>query len=182
MRVIGGYLGGRPLLAPKGWKVRPTPARVREAVFSALGEIEGALVADLYAGTGAMAIEAVSRGAERAVLVDRETRPAEGNVRHLELADRCEVVRADVPTWVAMQAGDERFDFVFLDPPYGLWPGLGPELAPLLEQVIAPRGRIVVESGPGATPRLPGFETVRERRYGRTAVTFHALPADEGEK
>lgn len=178
MRVIGGYLGGRPLLAPKGWKVRPTPARAREAVFSALGEIEGSIVADLYAGTGAMAIEAISRGAERAVLVDRETRPAEGNVRHLELADRCEIVRADVPTWLATQAGGERFDLVFLDPPYGVWPGLGPELAPLLEQVVAPGGRIVVESGSGPPPRLPGFEVVRERRYGRTAVTFHALPAD----
>ena len=182
MRVIGGYLGGRPLLAPKGWKVRPTPARAREAIFSALGTVEGARVADLYAGTGAMAIEALSRGAERAVLVDRETRPAEGNVRHLELTDRCEIVRADVPAWLAGQAGDRRFDLVFLDPPYGLWPELGPELAPLLARILAHGGRIVVERGAGQAPRLPGFETVRERRYGRTAVTFHALPTDESAK
>lgn len=182
MRVVGGYLGGRPLLAPKGWKVRPTPARAREAIFSALGDIEGAFVADLYAGTGALAIEAISRGAERAVLVDRETRPAEGNVRHLDLTDRCEIVRADLPTWLAGQAGGKPFDLVFLDPPYGLWPDLGSELAPLLGPVLAPGGRIVVESGSGPPPRLPGFATVRERRYGRTAVTFHALPADEGRK
>ena len=177
MRVIGGYLGGRPLLAPKGWKVRPTPARAREAIFSALGGVEGAIVADLYAGTGAMAIEAVSRGAASAVLVDREIRPAEGNIRHLELVDRCEVVRADVPVWLGSMTGEERFDLVFLDPPYRLWPPLSEEIAPLLEPIMAPGGRVVVESGSGQVPRLPGFETVRERRYGRTAVTFHALPA-----
>ena len=178
MRVIGGYLGGRPLLAPRGWKVRPTPARVREAIFSALGPIEGAVVADLYAGTGALAIEALSRGAERAVLVDREIRPAEGNVRHLHLVDRCEIVRADVEEWLRSRADGERFDLVFLDPPYGIWPDLGPEIGPPLAGVVAPRGRVVIESGSGSPPRLPGFETVRERRYGRTVVTFHALPED----
>lgn len=176
MRVVGGSLGGRPLLAPRGWRVRPTPARAREAIFSSLGEIEGAVVADLYAGTGAMAIEALSRGAARAVLVDREIRPAEGNVRHLELTDRAELVRADVPTWLSSHAGGLRFDLVFIDPPYREWPDLGQEIGPLLEPLIVPGGRVVVESGSGPTPRLPGFEVVRERRYGRTAVTFHALP------
>ena len=76
MRVIAGELKGRPLLAPRGWKVRPTSDRVREAIFSALGEaVTGARVLDLYCGTGALAIEALSRGAASAVLVDRDTRP-----------------------------------------------------------------------------------------------------------
>lgn len=180
--MIGGYLGGRPLLAPRGWTVRPTPARVREAVFSALGDISGFDVADLYAGTGAMAIEAISRGAGHAVLVDRETRPAEGNVRHLELTDSCDVVGEDVLAWLGSLPAGELYDIVFLDPPYDLWPELGPEIAPLIERVLNPHGRVVVERGRGPVPELPGFEIVRERRYGRTAVTFHAVPDSSEEK
>ena len=97
MRVIAGELEGRRLVAPRGWKVRPTSDRVREAIFSALGErVVGAGVLDLYCGTGALAIEALSRGAARAVLVDRDTRPALGNVERLGLGERAELVRADV--------------------------------------------------------------------------------------
>ena len=101
MRVIAGELGGQRLVAPRGWKVRPTSDRVREAIFSTLGErVAGARVLDLYCGTGALAIEALSRGAERAVLVDRDTRPALGNVERLGLGDRAELVRADVGRWL----------------------------------------------------------------------------------
>ncbi|HKB51822.1 MAG TPA: RsmD family RNA methyltransferase, partial [Solirubrobacterales bacterium] len=78
MRVIAGELKGQRLVTPRGWKVRPTSDRVREAIFSALGDIEGKRVLDLYCGTGALAIEALSRGAAAAVLVDRDTRPALG--------------------------------------------------------------------------------------------------------
>ena len=86
MRVIAGELKGQQLVAPKGWQVRPTSERVREAVFSTLGErVDGADVLDLYCGTGALAIEALSRGAARATLVDRDTRPALGNVERLGL-------------------------------------------------------------------------------------------------
>ena len=80
MRVIAGELKGQRLVAPRGWKVRPTSDRVREAIFSALGDVEGANVLDLYCGTGALAIEALSRGAATAMLVDQDTRPALGNV------------------------------------------------------------------------------------------------------
>ena len=86
MRVIAGELKGRRLVAPRGWKVRPTSDRVREAVFSALGDVESATVLDLYCGTGALAIEALSRGAAHATLVDRDTRAALGNVQSLGLA------------------------------------------------------------------------------------------------
>src|ERR1700761_3444804 len=89
MRVVAGELKGQKLVAPQGWKVRPTSERVREAVFSTLGErVEGAVVLDLYCGTGALAIEALSRGAGRATLVDRDTRPALGNVERLGLSGR----------------------------------------------------------------------------------------------
>src|SRR5690349_18031484 len=101
MRVIAGDLKGQRLVAPRGWKVRPTSDRVREAIFSILGDrVEGARVVDLYCGTGALAIEALSRGAASAVLVDRDTRPALGNVQRLGLETRVELARADVGRWL----------------------------------------------------------------------------------
>src|ERR1700753_1575627 len=102
MRVVAGELKGQKLVAPRGWKVRPTSERVREAVFSTLGErVEGARVLDLYCGTGALAIEALSRGAARATLVDRDTRPALGNVERLGLGERAELVRGEGGAWLA---------------------------------------------------------------------------------
>src|SRR3954466_9264081 len=124
MRVIAGELKGRQLVAPRGWKGRPTSERVREAIFSSLGaRVEGAAVLDLYCGTGALAIEALSRGAAEAVLVDRDTRPALGNVESLGLSRRVELVRSDVGRWLAARAEEEdapRFDLVFVDAPYRL--------------------------------------------------------------
>src|SRR3954449_13602781 len=102
MRVIAGELKGQRLVAPRGWKIRPRSARGREAIFSALGErVVGARVLHLYCGTGALAIEALSRGAAAAVLVDQDTRPALGNVQRLGLADRTELVRNDAERWLS---------------------------------------------------------------------------------
>src|ERR1700749_643647 len=117
---MAGDLKGRQLVAPRGWQVRQTSERVREAVFSNLGtRVEGAVVLDLYCGTGALAIEALSRGAARATLVDRDTRPALGNVERLGLADRARLVRADAAAWLASASNQaERFDIVFVDAPY----------------------------------------------------------------
>src|SRR3954447_25429039 len=124
MRVIAGELKGQRLVAPRGWKVRPTSDRVREAIFSALGDrVEDAAVLDLYCGTGALAIEAISRGAGRAVLVDQDPRPALGNVQRLGLAARAELVRADVGRWLAQASSASaagKFDLVFVDAPYRL--------------------------------------------------------------
>src|SRR3954452_19357241 len=124
MRVIAGELKGQRLVAPRGWKVRPTADRVREAVFSALGErVVGARVLDLFCGTGALAIEALSRGAAEAVLVDRDTRPALGNVERLGLGGRAELVRSEVERWLGVRdpvADEDRFDLVFVDAPYRL--------------------------------------------------------------
>lgn len=171
MRVIAGEFGGRQLLAPKGWKVRPTPERVREAMFSALGDISGMRVADLYCGTGALGIEALSRGAESAVLVDRDTRPAMGNIHNLGLTDRTELVRAEASEWLATQTGG--FDLVFADPPYRVAPEIAAALDERLPGVLAPSGRVVVECEAKRPLELPSLELVRERRYGRTLVTFH---------
>jgi len=177
MRVIGGELGGQRLLAPRGWKVRPTSDRVREAIFSALGDrVEGAAVLDLYCGTGALAIEALSRGARRAVLVDRDSRPALGNVERLGLRERVELVRADVGRWLAAVPsgpGAPRFDLVFIDAPYKLADRVTEDLNTHLPRLLADDGRAVVESGARRPLRLDSLESLRQRRYGAADVGIY---------
>ena len=170
MRIVAGELGGRRLVAPRGWRVRPTSDRVREAIFSALGDIEGMRVADLYCGTGALGIEAISRGAAEATLVDRDIRGALGNVRSLELNDRVDLVRADVLSW--LKRGGAGYDLVFIDPPYKLAHRLGPELDTHLPSRLAKGGRVIVESS-ARRPLSLSLPLLRERRYGGTLVTFH---------
>jgi 16S rRNA (guanine966-N2)-methyltransferase len=176
MRVIAGELGGQKLVAPRGWKVRPTSDRVREAIFSALGDIEGAAVLDLYCGTGALAIEALSRGAAEATLVDRDTRAALGNVERLGLGDRVELARGDVSRWLAAHselADAPRFDLVFVDAPYRLADRVGCVVVTRLPSLLAEGGRAVVESGAGRPLRLDSLERLRRRRYGGTDVSFY---------
>lgn len=180
MRVIAGELKGQRLVAPRGWKVRPTSDRVREAIFSALGDVTGARVLDLYCGTGALAIEALSRGAAGAVLVDRDTRPALGNVERLGLGGRAELVRGDVQRWLASagaEVGEDRFDLVFVDAPYKLADRVGQELNTHLPRLLADDGRAVVESGARRPLRLDSLETLRQRRYGATDISFYREPS-----
>lgn len=179
MRVIAGELKGQRLVAPRGWKVRPTSDRVREAIFSALGErVSGARVLDLYCGTGALAIEALSRGAASAVLVDRDTRAALGNVESLGLGERVELVRADAESWLADRlvgedASVSRFDLVFVDAPYKLADRVGQELETHLPLLLAEGGRAIVESGARRPLRLESLERLRQRRYGAADVSFY---------
>jgi 16S rRNA (guanine(966)-N(2))-methyltransferase RsmD len=161
-------------VAPRGWRVRPTPARVREAIFSTLGDIAGATVLDLYCGTGALSIEALSRGAAHATLVDRDTRPALGNVERLGLRDRTELVSADIPKWLAREAS--AFDLVFLDPPYRLADRIGRDLDAHLPSQLAPRGRVIVESA-ARRPLELSLPRLRERRYGDTVVAIYGPAA-----
>ena len=181
MRVIAGDLKGQRLVAPRGWKVRPTSDRVREAIFSALGDrVDGATVLDLYCGTGALAIEALSRGAGRAVLVDRDTRPALGNVQRLGLGDRAELVRADVGRWLgqvspASFAG--KFDLVFVDAPYKLADRVTQDLNIHLPRLLADGGRAVIESGARRPLQIDTLEPLRQRRYGAADVSIYAEAA-----
>ena len=163
MRVIAGELKGRRLVAPRGWKVRPTSDRVREAIFSALGDIGGATVLDLYCGTGALAIEALSRGASQATLVDRDTRAALGNVQSLGLADRAELVKADVPKWIGGEGRGET-GLIFCDPPYRLADRLGQQLDSHLPALLSDEGRLVVESAARSPLELPSLELLRRKR------------------
>jgi 16S rRNA (guanine966-N2)-methyltransferase len=178
MRVIAGELKGQRLVAPRGWKVRPTSDRVREAIFSALGDrVEGARVLDLYCGTGALAIEALSRGAASAVLVDRDTRPALGNVQRLGLAERAELVRAEVGRWlgqVSAAPAAGKFDLVFVDAPYRLADRVAQDLNTHLPSLLAKGGRAVVESGARSPLRIDSLEPLRQRRYGAADVSIYA--------
>ncbi len=173
MRVVAGELGGRRLSAPRSGAVRPTADRVREALFSILGDIEGALVLDLYCGTGALGIEAVSRGAASATFVDTDIRPAAANVEALGIAERAELVRSDAARFLTAQGG--AFDLIFCDPPYSIAPRLGPELDSLLASRLSGGGRVIVETA--AEDRLElSLPLLDERRYGSTAIRIHGAP------
>ncbi len=179
MRVIAGRFGGRRLVAPKGRSTtRPTSDRVREAIFSMLGDLHEARVLDLFAGTGALGIEALSRGASRAVFVERH--PAalaalQANLRALELDEpEAEVRRGEA--LVALRSARERaetYDLVLIDPPYRRAGEMGGELSPALAPLLSAQARVVVESDRRAPLELSWGEIERERRYGDTTITIH---------
>ena len=175
MRVVAGRLGGRRLSAPPGRSTRPTSDRVREAVFSILGPLDGARVLDLYAGSGALGIEALSRGAAAAVFVERDSRTAavlRNNLTALGLD--AELRRADV--LAALREARERgetYDLVLCDPPYRLAPELGRSLGEALAPVLAPRARVVTESDRRTPLDLHLLPLTDERRYGDTLIRIH---------
>jgi 16S rRNA (guanine966-N2)-methyltransferase len=172
MRVVAGELKGRRLVAPAGEEVRPTSDRAREALFSMLGDVAGLEVLDLFAGTGALAIEALSRGAERAVLVDQRSGTARANVDALGLEERAEIVTGDA-LWF-LRSEERRFDLILCDPPYTLAARLGPDLDQLLPPRVRAGGRIVAESS-AREPLELSLEPVRERRYGEALLRIYEL-------
>jgi 16S rRNA (guanine966-N2)-methyltransferase len=179
LRVIAGTAGGRRLVSPPGDRLRPTADRVKESVFSALGpdRLTGARVLDLYAGTGALAIEALSRGAEEAMLVERDaaaTRAIQANLESTGMAGRAVLRRGDVRRVLAGPAA-APFDLVFLDPPYDLPDAaLGEVLERLAESWTAPEATLVVErsAAGGAPPWPPNWRSTWERCYGDTLMLF----------
>jgi 16S rRNA (guanine966-N2)-methyltransferase len=178
MRVVAGRLGGRRLRAPRGRDTRPTSDRVREALFSMLGPLDGARVLDLYAGSGALAIEALSRGAASATLVERDARAVaviRANLEALALGSE-EARIVDGSAAAALRDASRRgdtYDLVLLDPPYRDAATLGRELSQALPAVLAPNARVVAESDRRAPLEL-GLPVVRERRYGDTLIRIHA--------
>jgi 16S rRNA (guanine966-N2)-methyltransferase len=167
MRVVAGRYGGRTLRAPRGTDVRPTADRVREALFSILGPLEGQSVLDLFAGTGALGIEALSRGASSCVFVDLDTRPVQANLEALGID--AEVRRGGALS--ALRPGDQ-YDLVLLDPPYRDAARLGPELTEALPPVLGPSARVVSESD-RRHPLELGLPLHDERRYGDTLIRIH---------
>lgn len=176
MRVVAGTARGRPLAAPAGRSVRPTTDRVREAVLNSLGSLDavaGAVVLDLFAGSGALGIEALSRGAAHATFVDSDPKALDavrGNLRRCDLDDRAEVIRSDAFAHLA-RVRDESSGgaptLVFCDPPYDFdrWHELLEALAE-----VAPGAVVVVESDREVDPAAHG-EVLRTRRHGGTVVT-----------
>jgi 16S rRNA (guanine966-N2)-methyltransferase len=175
MRVIAGTHGGRELIAPKGRATRPTSDRVREALFSILGDVTDLRVLDLFAGSGALGIEALSRGAAQATLVDSARSAATAINRNLvALHIQAEVVPQPAARFLGAALRDGRqYDLVFLDPPYRHASTLGRELTSALMPILATDARVVAESD----RRSPlGLELVLldERRYGDTLIQIHA--------
>jgi len=175
MRVIAGSYGGRRLQAPAGLDTRPTSDRVREALFSILGErVAGARVLDLFAGSGALGIEALSRGAAEATFVDSAQAAIRAVRANLEaIGVEAEVRRADARRFLgAASAAARQYDLVFLDPPYRLTGRLGGELTASLPVVLAPGAAVVAESDRRAPLEL-GLPILDERRYGDTLIRIH---------
>ena len=172
MRVVAGEFRGRRLAAPRGARTRPTADRVREALFSMLGDVSGARVLDLYAGSGALGIEALSRGAESAVFVERDARAGaviERNLASLGLEQR--IVRQEVERFLARTQG--TFDLVFCDPPYDSASRLAGPLAERLPGVTPEGARIVTESDKRNPLVLPQ-PLIVERSYGDTRIAIHS--------
>jgi 16S rRNA (guanine966-N2)-methyltransferase len=178
MRVIAGRMRGQRLKAPRGdATTRPTSDRVREALFSMLGGVEGSVALDLFAGTGALGIEALSRGAERVVFVERDVAALQAlraNLERLGLRTPETEVRAGdaLAALHAARSGGETYDLVFVDPPYRHARELEGGLSAQLPALLAPGARVVVESDRRAPLHLP-LQAMRERRYGDTLITIH---------
>ncbi len=175
MRVIAGRWGGRRLQAPAGDATRPTSDRVREALFSVLGDrVDGARVLDLFAGSGALGIEALSRGAAEATFVDSAPAAIRSLKANLDaLGADAEIRRTDARRFLgAASVASRYYDLVFLDPPYRLAGRLGGELAAVLPAVLAPDAAVVTESDRRAPLELE-LPLIDERRYGDTLIRIH---------
>ncbi|HEU4448792.1 MAG TPA: 16S rRNA (guanine(966)-N(2))-methyltransferase RsmD [Gaiellaceae bacterium] len=179
MRIIAGSRKGARLFAPKGADTRPTGDRVREAVFNLVGPVDGADVLDLYAGSGAMGLEALSRGAARVTFVESSRAAAETILRNLDKLrlEGAVVLRDDAARKLAADvAGGRRYDLVLVDPPYRMLARILPTLASSLPAVLAPGGLVVVESDAREEPELP-LPLRTSRRYGAARVTLFEAPA-----
>lgn len=191
MRIVGGQFKGRAIAAPAGRDTRPTADRARESVFNVLAHaawssgVEGRRVLDLFAGSGALGLEAMSRGAAFALFVETDA-AARGTIRDnieaLGLFGTTRIHRRDATDLGVKPAGlGEPFDLVFLDPPYGK--GLGERALARLREGgwITPDALIVLEIGAEETPQTSAFETLDERAYGAAKVLFlRPLHAGEG--
>ena len=183
MRVIAGRARGRNIACPKGRSTRPTSDRVRESLFAIIGErVDGSKVLDLFAGSGSLGIEALSRGAGACVFVERDRHACHvimDNLRSLDMQQQAVVVCADAIAAIGQASGavSERapYDLVFADPPYAM------EISePLLLRIDTPRllagdGLLIVEHTLRADwpVRLGGLEQIRQERYGDSSISFY---------
>jgi 16S rRNA (guanine966-N2)-methyltransferase len=172
VRIIAGRCKGARIYAPRGLDTRPTSDRVREASFNLIGPVDGAAVLDLYAGSGALGLEALSRGAASALFVDSGRDACATIRRNLEKLrlDGAEIACTDVLRYLATATG--RFDLVLVDPPYEMVESLAVRLALYLPPVLADDALVVLESPSRVEVQLPPLRTRTSRRYGSTRVTL----------
>ena len=184
MRVITGIARGRRLIAPEGLDVRPTADKVKEGIFSAIHfEIENAYVLDLFAGSGQMGIEALSRGAKRAVFVDNSARSlscVNENLRNTGLARQAEVINRDSFDYIKMTG--QKFDIIILDPPYHY--GHIAALLPIAAKKLADGGCVICEYEKDAElpPTPEGLVLRKTYHYGKINVTIFSKPSADDEE
>jgi 16S rRNA (guanine(966)-N(2))-methyltransferase RsmD len=186
LRILGGAARGRRLQGESLRGVRPTPARVREAVFDILGaRVAGSAFLDLYAGTGAVGLEALSRGADRIVFVERSGAAARAIAANLALvagSDSAEIVQEEARTALRRLAGrGDRFQVAFLDPPWDDWPG--DETLLLAAELVSPAGILVCEHRSGETTGFPAAAWLRpgrSYRYGDASLSLFHREAETG--
>jgi 16S rRNA (guanine966-N2)-methyltransferase len=176
VRIVSGSRRGHRIDAPKGVVTRPTGDRVREAAFSLIGPVEGAAMLDLFAGSGALGLEALSRGAAKCVFVEHDrvaARVIEANLEKLRLTGAVVLAR-DVASVLAEERDRGRcYDLVFSDPPYADWGSHASVLARLVPEVLVEDGLLVVETASRVEPELP-LRLVTTRRYGSARITVYA--------
>jgi 16S rRNA (guanine966-N2)-methyltransferase len=174
MRIIAGSRKGHRIAAPRGGEARPTGDRAREALFSMLGPVDDAAVLDLYAGSGALGLEALSRGARRCVFVDSSRascRTVQENLAKLGLTGALVLCKDALAVLREERVAGRRYGLVLVDPPYDRWAELEPRLAELLPAALDEGGLLVVETEARCEPELP-FEMVTSRRYGSARITI----------
>ncbi len=175
MRIIAGSRRGARIAAPKGVATRPTGDRVREAAFNLIGPVDGVSVLDLFAGSGAMGLEALSRGAASVTFVESDRDACRTIARNLEKLGLtgARVDCADA-VW-AVRRETRTYDLVLVDPPYERWPELEPRLGEHLARVLRPDGLLLVETGARTEPALP-LPQRTSRRYGSARLTLFEHP------
>jgi 16S rRNA (guanine966-N2)-methyltransferase len=173
VRIVAGSRRGHRIAAPKGVVTRPTSDRVRESAFSIIGPVEDARVLDLFAGSGAMGLEALSRGAARCLFVERDreaSRVIQANLERLRLTGAVVASRDAAAVLREERERGRTYDLVLADPPYDEWERHAPALGELVPAVLAPDGLVLVETAERVEPDLP-LPIVTTRRYGSARIT-----------
>lgn len=172
MRVIAGSLKGRQFISPSGHRTRPMSDKVRGALFNTLGDISGLTVLDAFAGSGALAYEALSRGAQSVIAIDPDKNAQRAileNTESLSLSSQLKLIKATANAWLSTT--EENFDLVLLDPPYN---DLQPNLLPKLAERAKPDGVVVLSLPPNAGFKLPeGHELLTQKTYGNATLSFY---------
>ncbi len=173
MRIVAGSRKGHRIEAPKGVVTRPTGDRVREAAFALVGPVEGAKVLDVFAGSGSMGLEALSRGATRCVFVERDRaacKVIQRNLEKLRLTGASVLCQEATRALREEAAGGRRYDLILVDAPYEDWEPHETVLGELLRSLLDSDGLAVVETSSRVEPELP-LTLVTTRRYGSARIT-----------